>query len=121
MSATTTATATPTPTPGVPASTFEEHRSLILGCTVLGCILIYHLALYLVLKNTPQATVMGVNRATRRIWASTLMQPKESAYHAQHIIAVHTLRNWNMSNTMMASARLVGLVQERRKEDRRED
>lgn len=47
---------------------------------------------------------MGVTRANRRVWAASLMQPANSPSNMQQIVAVHTLRNWNMSNTTLASA-----------------
>ena len=93
-----------------PQSTFEEHRALILGCIVLSVLLIYHLYLFYTLRHSPSSTVLGVTRATRRIWAAELMQPPESASHTPHVVAVHTLRNWNMSNTMMASSRFGSVI-----------
>lgn len=87
--------------PAVPPTTFEANRSLILGSIIVFVLLLYHAYLFYRVKTAPSMTVLGTTRAVRRIWTAELMTPGSSL---QQITAVHTLRNWNLSNAMMASA-----------------
>lgn len=54
--------------------------------------------------DSPEWTLQGVTRANRRVWTTLLMAPSQSPSAMPQIVAVHTLRNWNMSNTTLASA-----------------
>ena len=93
------ATATATPMPAPDQSTWEAHQPLFLGIILIVVHALYHAYLFWRVKTAPQTTVLGTTRSVRRIWSAELM-----VGGVQQITAVHTLRNWNMSNTMMATA-----------------
>ncbi|KAI9018847.1 hypothetical protein DFJ74DRAFT_675123 [Hyaloraphidium curvatum] len=101
---TSTPTGIPSPTPAPTPSTWQQYQSLFFALILVVLFLAYHAYLLYVLRVAPHRTVMGVTKATRKIWAAELMMPPSSPSNLQQIVAVHTLRNMNMSNTMMASA-----------------
>eukprot|EP01018_Ginkgo_biloba_P027701 Gb_06269 [translate_table: standard] len=61
--------------------------------------LLYHGLLWYKVKNHPLHTTIGVNTIGRRLWIQSMIKENEK----KNIIAVQTLRNSIMGNTLMAT------------------
>jgi len=67
----------------------------------IALVLGYHLHFLRQLRNTPQATTVGLARKLRRSWVAAIVERRDG------ILAIQTLRNWSMSASFMASTAIL--------------
>lgn len=80
-------------------------NDLVGGGASIAVVLLYHVYLYLLLKQDPQATVQGLNRAVRVEWVRFVMEQE-----TRGILAVQTLRNSTMAATFLASTAVLLMI-----------
>ncbi len=73
---------------------------LITGAGFL-ILLVYHIHLIYKVKTDPLKTSMGLTNRLRRDWVQTVMKEKRD------LLAVHTLRNWVMASSFLASTAIL--------------
>jgi uncharacterized membrane protein len=78
-------------------------QALEISLFLLSCALVagYHLRLRWLLLTRPSATAYGRHRLVRRQWL------RRYAGGAHNLLMVHTLRNWIMSSTFLASTAIL--------------
>lgn len=74
-----------------------------IGITSTAFLLIvaYHIHLARKIRNAPLTTTIGLNNHLRRSWVRMIRREKKD------ILAVHTLRNWSMAASFLASSAIL--------------
>ncbi len=70
-------------------------------------LILYHVALFSLVKWQPNRSVIGITRQARCLWIKYLIEQKQS------ILAIQTLRNWIMQSTVLgatSSSLSIGLI-----------
>ena len=65
-----------------------KTTEIILTSISLAITIIYHILLAIIIKKTPNKSVIGVTRRARRVWVRKLILEKN-----QGVLVVQTLRN----------------------------
>lgn len=75
-------------------------EALLTGATIL-VLCLYHLHLYIKVRQNPKTTAVGMTNFIRQQWVETIMAERRD------ILAVQTLRNWDSQHSV-ASVRFSG-------------
>lgn len=79
----------------------SEYLDYILVSFGFFIVFVYHVSFWMNIKSSPNLTIVGMNRESRREWVDFILRDK------RNILAVHTLRNQILAASTLATTSII--------------